>query len=222
MDINLEPLINSRKVILFDLDGTLMDSFSAVLNTMLSAIQANGFQPPEDFSFASIWGKSEDEVLRDIGIPEQYIPQIREEWNRLDEETGKEISLYDGIPQLLRTLQENGCMLGVVTGRSDQKTRVVPAAQALKNHLDVYVTPDDTSRGKPYPDQIFFALEKLGAVPSQTIFIGDSIVDITAAFLADCKSILVTWGGAKDASGFPHQPDYVVSTVDELKQLLLG
>ena len=197
--INMEPLINSRNVILFDLDGTLMDSFTAVLNTMISAVQTHGFNPPEGFSFASIWGKSEDEVLKDIGIPEQFIPQIREEWNRLDEETGKDISYYDGIPQLLTTLRENGCTLGVVTGRSDQKTRAVPAAQALKNSLDVYVTPDDTRRGKPDPDQIFFALEKLGAVPGQTIFIGDSIVDITAAFLAECQSILVTWGGAKDA-----------------------
>jgi HAD superfamily hydrolase (TIGR01662 family) len=189
---------------------------------MLLALQSYGFQPPEDFSYDEIWGKKEVEVLEAVGIPEDYIPRIRTEWTRLEEESGDEISYFEGVPQLLRLLKGRGCKVGVVTGRSLQKTRAVPVAHALKNQLDVFVTADDTNKGKPDPEPAFFALGKLNADPEQAIFIGDTVVDITMASLAGLKSVLVTWGGAKDADSFPSRPDYIVSTVEELKELLLG
>ncbi len=189
----MEPLINSYKVILFDLDGTLMDSSAAVYDTMLLALQRYGFQPPEGFVYTEIWGKKEVEVLTAVGVPEQYIARVGKEWTRLEGEHGEQITYYDGIPQLLRTLKERGCTVGVVTGRSTDKTRAVPAAQALKDQLDVYVTPDDTSRGKPDPEPVRFALEKLGAAPGEAIFIGDTVVDITMASLAGLISVLATW-----------------------------
>ena len=112
--------------------------------------------------------------------------------------------------------------MGVITGRNRKTTRTVPVALELEKIMDVFVNPDDTVKGKPDPEPIYFALEKLNYSPDQTIYIGDSANDIAAAFSAGCTSILVTWGGVKDASGFPARPDYIVTTVEELKKLLLG
>ena len=215
-------LCRQRKAVLFDLDGTLLNSFSAVLNTMKEAFSRNGFVPPDGFNYASIWGKRESEVLLDIGVPGETIPQILQDWTLLEEEHGHKISCFPGVPELLVFLKSKGCKVGIVTGRSLAKTRAVPAAQALSEQLDVYITPDDTGKGKPDPEPVVYALNKLGISPDQAVFIGDSVVDITAASLAGVESVLVTWGGARDTAGFGYQPDHIVNSVEELKKLLTG
>ncbi len=219
---NAAGLCQGPKAILFDLDGTLIESFGSVRDTLISALIHSGYQPPEGDVYGELFGRSEHDVFVKLGFPEEKIPGLMDEWTRCTEEYTGEIPYFEGIPELLQALRQRGCALGVITGRNRKTTRTVPLALELEKTMDVFVNPDDTVKGKPDPEPVFFALEKLNYSPEQTIYIGDSANDIAAAFSAGCTSILVTWGGVKDASGFPVQPDYVVSTVGELKKLLVG
>jgi pyrophosphatase PpaX len=218
----MEALINSRTVILFDLDGTLIDSNGSVRDSLYSSLHCNGYQLPERDIYKQLFGLSEHDVLMKLGIPEDKIPDLLDDWTRSTLEYSGNIPYYDGIPELIQTLRQQGCVLGVVTGRMRKTTRIIPITLELEELMDLFVNPEDTVKGKPDPEPVNFAIDQLGVTPDRAIFIGDSANDITAAFLAGCTSILVAWGVVKDAAGFPVKPDYTVSIVDELKQLLAG
>jgi HAD superfamily hydrolase (TIGR01549 family) len=219
---NLELLNHEPKAVLFDLDGTLIESFASVRDTLVSALLYCGYEPPAGNVYGELFGRSEHDVFVKLGFPEEKIPALMDEWTRFTSEYTGDIPYYEGIPELLQSLRQQGCALGIITGRNRKTTRTVPVALELEKIMDVFVNPDDTCNGKPDPEPVFFALKKIGFSPDQTIYVGDSANDITMANAAGCTSILVTWGGVKDATGFTSQPDYIVSTVEELKIRLLG
>ena len=94
-------------------------------------------------------------------------------------------------------------------------------ALGFGDRLDVVVGSDEAPRGKPYPDQILVALERLGAEPDDTAYVGDAPFDIAAAKAAGVHAIGVTWGGIHTRERMETEgPDAVVDTAEELYGVL--
>jgi HAD superfamily hydrolase (TIGR01509 family) len=122
---------------------------------------------------------------------------------------------------LLEKLDGEGRQLGIVSAKRHDVVQLAFEALGFGELMDVVVGSDEAPRGKPHPDQILVALDRLDVDADETAYVGDAPFDIAAAKAAGVHAIGVTWGGIHtrgrmEAAG----PDAVVDTADELYAVL--
>lgn len=209
-------------VVLFDLDGTLIDSLELLVSAMTHAFDSRqGPRPTVDEWVATIgrpllwqfgqYATGDDDLQH---LVQTYRAFQHEHHDRLTR-------AYDGIPALVADLHSAGHALGVVTSKFGQLASRSLAHVGLAPHFQVVVGADHTTKHKPDPDPIWFALRELGHEPSRAVYVGDSPFDVMAANAAGVTSIAVTWGAAAEEPLREVAPKHVVSTVAELEVLLL-
>jgi len=208
--------------VLFDFDGTLMDTNEVILGSWQHTFKA--FEGRE---------RPAGEILKTFGEPltttiVKLLPNVNVE-EAVDiyrsfqrDKFGKMIRLFPGMPELLAALQSQGYKLGIVTSRLTGTTMQGLEKYDIKKHFDAVVTFDDTKKHKPDPDPVFCALEKLGSTAEEAIMLGDSKFDVLCARNAGVKSVLVGWSLAaseEDRTG-ENAPDYIIESADELLAIL--
>ncbi|GAB6274411.1 MAG: pyrophosphatase PpaX [Peptococcaceae bacterium] len=180
------------KVVLFDLDGTLMDSLALIKQTYERVF----------FELNIPWGN--DDVMCWVGLPlrdiaRHFAKDKEEEFLYLYQEYYfKEhdnlISLFPGTMKMLKHVHEHGIRTGIVTSKGKMGTKLALKKTKIEKYLEVVITAQDVARPKPQPDPIREALRRLESLPSEAIYIGDSYFDIIAGQKAGTKTLGVTWG----------------------------
>jgi pyrophosphatase PpaX len=208
------PAPRRAPAVLFDLDGTLIDSIELILNSARYAFEKLERAAPTD-----------EEWLAGVGIPlfTMFARYARDTADRdalivayREYQTANHdrlVRCYDGIVDAVHTLHERGHELAIVTSKSDALAMRGLAHVGLAKYMDTIVGCDSSSRHKPDPEPVRIALHRLGCAPEDAIFVGDSIFDITAGNAAGVKTVAVLWGAAKKEE-FDHAPpsEYVASS----------
>jgi pyrophosphatase PpaX len=206
-------------VVLFDFDGTVVDSGAMILASFRHATKT---VLDRDFSDA--------ELLAAVGTP------LHDQMRLIDAERADElVAVYrahneplhdalqpcDGILDVLGQLKAEGRRLGIVTAKRRATVDLAFAVLPLRDYFDVVVAADDVERHKPAPDPLLLALARLGAEPDAAVYVGDSPFDIAAGRAAGVHSVAVTWGGIYTEEALrAERPDTVVSTPEELLSVL--
>jgi pyrophosphatase PpaX len=208
------------KYILFDLDGTLIDTNQLIIDSFKHTYKTHLNKDIEDKEILQYFGEPLITTLR------RYSPENAEElYNTFIDYNesihDNSVSLCCNIQECLERLKELGYILAVVTSK-----RAVMAHRGLElcdimKYFSVVVTVDDTEHHKPHPEPVLKALEKLGAEPEEAIMIGDSVFDILCAHNAGVKAIKVSWGAVLDHQD-EEQPDYFVNDALEIIDIVSG
>ena len=190
--------------VLFDLDGTLLDSFNARLGALQRVFTWAGILHPNAEQF--LWnsqGVEMEEALSQLEVSQRIATNLFEGYRRIywTKEPGL-IRLYPGIQLALVELHSRGVKLGVVTQKRrafEIKGQCVGALEELAEVgiaglFSVIVGFEDVNYPKPHPDGVNLALNRLAARPHETLVVGDSAADIEAARAAGCWSCYATWG----------------------------
>ena len=188
------------RIVLFDLDGTLIDSGPIILASMQHAVRTVlGREIPVEELGTTIGGQ---------GIVAQM--------------TAIDADHADELLELLPGLCAEGRKLGIVTAKRHRTVDLALARfPALASSFDVVVAHEDTERHKPDPEPVLLAVEQLGGLPEEAAYVGDSPYDVGAAKAAGVHAIAVTWGGM-----YPRElleaaaPDDLVTTAAELLAVL--
>jgi len=185
----------NKSLIIFDMDGTLIDSSRAIANA-INYVRDKLYLPP--MPSAEIVEKINDQSLNPAKFfyKSDRFERDHERWfsEYYSRHHQRELQLYDGIPELLQTLSARGTRLAVATNAYRLST-----IESLK-HLDIYgyfdavASFDDVERGKPYPDMLEKILEAVDAERSEALFIGDGSRDEMAAKNAGIDYLMVNWG----------------------------
>jgi pyrophosphatase PpaX len=208
-------------VVLFDLDGTLIDSGPIIIASMRHAsLTVLGVEPDEERVRAAIGGPGLYSQMRDLD-PERA-DELVEVYRAHNEPLHAELKAFDGVLDLLPGLRAEGRRLGIVTAK---RMRTVELAldrfPVLREVPEVIIGMEDTERHKPEPDPILEALRRLGAAPEDAVYVGDSPFDVAAAKAAGSFAVAVTWGGIHTAERLAQEhPDALVSTPQELLDVL--
>ena len=208
-------------VVLFDLDGTVVDSGSMILASMRHATRTVlDREIPDDVLMAAVGGSGLHEQMR--LIDERRVEELVRHYRDHNEPLHVELTECPGMLDLLAALEREGRKVGVVTAKRKSTVQLAFAAiPELESHLDVVVGADDTERHKPHPDPLLFALGLLGETPERAAYVGDSPFDVQAAKAGGLFAVAVTWGGIHprgrlEAVG----PDAIVDTAEELLAVL--
>ena len=203
-------------VVLFDLDGTLIESGKIILASMRHAADAVlGRQVPDSELLAAVGGRGLLEQMR--ALDATRVDELVDTYRRHNEPLHAELEPCGGMAAALERLDAEGRRLGIVSAKRratiDLAFEVVP----IGHYFEVVVGSDDTERHKPHPAPIVHALDLLGAAPADAAYVGDSPFDVAAAKAAGVFSVAVTWGGIHGEERLRAEgPDAVAHTAEEL------
>ena len=203
-------------VVLFDLDGTLIDSGAMILASFRHATRAVlAREIPDEALLAHVGGATLDEQMRalDPTRVEDLVASYREH----NEPLHDGLQPCAGVVEVLERLHEEGRRLGVVTAKWQVTVGLAFRVLPLAHLFDAVVASDEVPRGKPHPDGILRALELLDARPEEAAYVGDSPYDVEAAKRAGVHAVAVGWGGihTRERLEAAH-PDVFVETAEEL------
>jgi pyrophosphatase PpaX len=208
-------------VVLFDLDGTLIDSGAMIVASMRhAATTVLGREIPEEELKAAVGGPGLVAQMR--ALDEHRVDELVEVYRAHNEPLHESLQPCPGIEEALRRLQREGRRLGIVTAKRVHTVRLAfDVLPWLEDPFEVVVGAEDTERHKPHPDPILQALDRLGARPEEAAYVGDSPFDVEAARAAGCFAVAVTWGGIHPAERLAlTRPDALVDDVEELLGVL--
>jgi pyrophosphatase PpaX len=208
-------------VVLFDFDGTLADTIPLIVASYRHAIGSVLGQETVDAEVRSWIGRPLQPVLE-----ERYpgrgaeLTEVYRTWNLAHHDAL--IRAVDGIPALLAELHTAGARTGVVSSKKHQTVRLGLRAVGLVDAIDVLAGQEETSRHKPHPEPLLYAAARLGADPSDCVYVGDATVDVQAARAAGMGAVAVTWGAGERPLLEAANPDAVVDDVVGLRAVLLA
>ncbi|ABO50959.1 HAD-superfamily hydrolase, subfamily IA, variant 3 [Desulforamulus reducens MI-1] len=207
------------KTILFDLDGTLLDSLPLIKRTYKRVFQEMNIP----------WANGE--VMKCIGLPlvdigKKFAGEERHaEFFSLYQqhyaiEHDAMTKAYPGTMEMLEDLHQRSLRLGVVTSKSRRVALRSTGFLGIDRYMDVLIGVEDVDRHKPQPDPIFKALEQMQVPAEGAAYIGDSPFDIMSAKAAGVTSIGVSWGMAEGDELLRFEPDYLLNQWSDLLLVL--
>lgn len=181
------------RAVLFDLDGTLVDSYHLYLESYRRALEPMiGYAPTDDELLARGTG-SERSALRGW-VGEDRLAECHDSliWHYERLHGALCEGLYDGVPEMLTALRTAGYPLGIVTGKG-RRAWTVTAARLPLPTFDVVVTEDDVAHPKPNPAGLLDAARALSLAPAACLYVGDSPGDLAAATAAGMPAAAALW-----------------------------
>jgi pyrophosphatase PpaX len=207
-------------VILFDLDGTVVDSGAIILASMRHATREVLGEEYSDAQLLQAVGGPGLEAQMAVFAPDRVDELVRV-YRAHNEPLHDELVACAGMEDVLVRLHEEGRRLGVVTAKRRSTVELAFARVPLSHLFETIVGGDETTRHKPDPEPLLLAAERMDADPAQIAYVGDSPFDIRAAKAAGMHAVAVTWGRIHERDRLEREePDAVVDTAEELLEHL--
>lgn len=215
------------RFVLFDLDGTLLDSYRLISHAFRRACREVLGRDLTDAEVTAEWGAPlRWRFERVPGVrPEQVRRLVDAYLAAYEAEHDRLATLFPGVPEMLEALRARGCRMAIVTSKRRRTTDLAVRAFALDRWVAAVVTEQDTPRPKPAPDPVCQALRALGAAPPEALMVGDGVFDIEAGRRAGTTTVAALWGTREAGRLRAAGPDYeaahpadVVTLVDRLRR----
>lgn len=189
----------SNRLVVFDCDGTLVDSQHSICTAMTRAFEDVQLAPPDRLAILSAVGLSLPVAMArllpdtEADFHDHLADRYKLAFQAMRREHGVQEPLYPGIADLVAELDAAGWLLGVATGKSDRGLNLCLAHHGI---IDRFVTLQTADRhpSKPHPSMLLTAMAEAGATPVTTVMIGDTSFDIAMGLAAGVRSIGVAWG----------------------------
>jgi pyrophosphatase PpaX len=209
------------RTVLFDLDGTLIDSVRLILDSYHHTLAAHGLPP-----------RTDEEWLRGVGTPltvqfaewsgdratlEAMIATYRE-YNVANHD--RMVTVYPGVVDVVSAIKQRGLRTGLVTSKNRQGAVRGLALVRLESLMDVLVCADEVSNPKPHPEPVEKAVELLQAEPTETVYVGDSIHDMLSGRAAGVQTAAVLWGPFGRDHLEEAKPDYWLEKPTDLLRII--
>ena len=207
--------------LLFDLDGTLVDSIELILRSGRHAFEGDPGRIPTDDEWRAAIGRPLAAMFRGVTDDEADVDRLIARYREYQlEHHDRLMRAYDGVVPLLQSLAARGHAIALVTSKVEWLAHRALQHVGLGDAIFVVVGCDSCTRHKPDPEPVERALALLGASPGDTLFIGDSTHDIEAGRAAGVRTIGVSWGAfSRKALELAH-PDLVVDDVASLAEAI--
>ncbi len=216
------PITSRPDAVIFDLDGTLADTFAYMLECFAAAMEPDLGRriSREDMLAQFQLGFTEPVIINTLSgfdnpaAAERYFAGYAAGHDR--------VQLFPGVADALAVCHAADVKLGVMTGKSRITAELTLKQLGVRDYFSVVVSGDEATRPKPDPMGLRIALTALDIVPEHAIFVGDTRADVRAARAAGMGSILAAWNDPADAAEVAalYPPDAVFASGDELAEWL--
>jgi len=208
-----------HRLLIFDLDGTLIDSKKDIAVSLNHALQAEGFPTLSDQVIQDLVGRGARRLVKEaIGNPtdEQLGKVFLTFWNHYHEHCLDHTDLYPGVRELLE--RHRDLPMAVVTNKPELFSKKILEALDINRYFRWLIAGDTLATQKPDP-KVFEPILKDLAGPVHAIIVGDSDVDINCGKAAGFKTCAVTYGFRTRAELEEYEPDFMIDRLEELSEL---
>jgi pyrophosphatase PpaX len=205
-------------VVLFDLDGTVVDTGAIILASMRHAAETViGGDYTDEQLLAAVGGPGLEAQMH--ALDPARVDELVRVYRAHNEPLHETIAVCEGMDVLLDQLKDRGHRLGIVTAKRRLTVDLAFAQVPVEHLFDTVVGGDETAQHKPHPAPLLLALERMGADARDAAYVGDSPFDMQAAKAAGLYAIGVSWGRIHTADKLT-DADVVVDRADELLDLV--
>ena len=187
---------NLVAAVIFDVDGTLIDSNAAHADTWAQALTQRGF-PRDAAQIRPLVGTGSDKLLPMVGVNE-HSPEGQEITRRKKQLFGQRLHTLQptrGARELVTFLNDQHKTIVIATSASEDEMQAILHQAGVDDLIPKRTSSDDASRSKPDPDIVLAALQRGGAAPDQTIMVGDTPYDVEAARRVGIRAVALRCGG---------------------------
>jgi pyrophosphatase PpaX len=210
----------SFPVVLFDLDGTVVDTGGIILASMRHATREVLGQEFTDHDLMKAVGGPGLAAQMEALSPD-HVDELVTVYRAHNLPLHEEVEAFAGIEDVIVRLHEEGVRMGVVTAKWRSTVELAFARLRVADLFETVVGGDETEKHKPNPDPLLLAAHRLGVEPQDCAYVGDSPFDIRAAKAAHMYSVGVTWGRIHDRDTLAaEEPSALVDTAEELYERL--
>ncbi|MGF1508300.1 MAG: HAD-IA family hydrolase [Myxococcota bacterium] len=212
--------------VLFDLDGTLIDSTQLILESYRHTLTSVGAGIPTDETIMKGFGTPLLANLQRMSPEPQLVPLMMEHYSRFNAANhDRMVKPFPNVASALDQLGRAGINMGIVTGKRRRYALMGLAlldqvGPHVSRHFASVVTPERTIDGKPDPEPVRVALRDLGCPPEEAVLIGDSPHDVTAARAAGAQAAAIGWGPFPEPALQAARPDYWVDSAEAIVSLV--
>ncbi|MBL0890835.1 MAG: HAD-IA family hydrolase [Gemmatimonadaceae bacterium] len=214
---------SSRPIaLLFDLDGTLIDSIGLLLECMQYAFAERARRPGTAEWVAGIGTPLRTQLAEWCEGPDDVEAMVARYRDYQDLHLERLTSPFPAVLDTLAWARREGHPTAIVTSKGQGMTWRSLQHVGLGEAFDAVVTFEETTRHKPLPDPVFLALERLGATPDRAIFVGDSPHDMHAGRAAGVTTAAALWGPFSRDELAPAAPDHWLTDMGQLPEIVVG
>jgi len=183
--------------VLFDLDGTLLDSAPDFVVALDQLRQARGLPPVAPARVREVVSKGSRAMLGaafprlDAAARDALVPEFLDTYEAL---IGRHARLFDGVAELLQALEQAGSRWGIVTNKPEYLARLILPQLGWERRCAVLIGGDTLAERKPHPLPLQVAAQRIGVAPEHCVYVGDDERDILAARAASMPSVAALWG----------------------------
>ncbi|MFA5117756.1 MAG: HAD family hydrolase [Candidatus Omnitrophota bacterium] len=212
--------MDDKKLAIFDLDGTLIDAYPAIIRSFNHAMSAFGYPRQKALVIRRAVGWGDRHLLAPF-VKQGDLSGVLEVYRRHHKRALRAYSkMLPGAKRVLRYLKRKGFMLAVASNRPTLFSRILIRAFDLKQYFDFVLCSDKLKRGKPHPEIMEKILKELHVEAKHAVYIGDMTIDAQAGRSAHIDTIIVTTGSSLKKEIKLEKPYRIISDMRELLKIL--
>ena len=209
------------QTVLFDLDGTLIDSIRLIIDSYHHTLATHGIPPRTDAEWLAGIGTPLSAQFAAWAADETRMAQLiatYREYNLAQHDS--RVRAYPGVVEVIGQLRTSGIITGLVTSKNRHGALRGLGVCGLDGTMDVLVCSDEVDNPKPHPEPVLKALAHLDADPATTVYVGDSLHDMRSGRAAGVRTAAALWGPFDQPHLAPATPDYWLERPEDLLMLV--
>ena len=208
------------KAVLFDFDGTLINTNDLIYESHNYAFKKVFNREITQKEFLSLYGRPLKEALNENFS--SYGDKLLEEYMVFNEKNHDLlVKKFPGVSEGIALLKENGIKIGVVTSKRLETLNKGIAFLKFENMFDCLITPLDSTKHKPDPEPIIVGCQKINISEKNTVYVGDSVFDMQAAYLAGVKKCFVNYSLTSKDEIKRYNPEFFCDSICEFAENIL-
>lgn len=181
--------------VLFDLDGTLVDSIDLIVAAAMNAFASRPGPSPTEAQIRNTIGRPLPTTFGPWLVDDDDLPFLVSKYREYQlEHHDRMTKAYDGVVDAVAWLHNAGCVLGVVTSKAGYLAERALVHTGLSQYMRCIIGAEATTKHKPEPEPVLLALDRLCVTCDSAVYVGDSPYDILAARAANVRALGVSWG----------------------------
>lgn len=207
--------------VLFDLDGTLLDSIELILNSARHAFRDRTGHVPDDAEWRALIGMPLEASFRRYATDDADVSTLLAKYREYQlSHHDRLVKCYDQVVETVDFIRAAGHPVAIVTSKTTTMTQRGLDVSGLGAHFDTIIGCDICERHKPDPQPVHIALERLRYEPRDAVFVGDSVYDMMAGNAAGVTTIAALWGPFTREDLAASQPAHYLERITDLPRLL--